>query len=212
MKLQGVIRLGALTIAAALATVASASTITFNTNAAGTQFGSGVLVLNSSSGAAATLTFTPNSSATVGVPSNIDLGDFLLVCSTCGPAGTGPNATFGSFTFDLVVTDTTDGATGVFVGTSTGGTVNSNASTISISWLPLQLGPGTSNASSGSFGPTYFTISTPTLIVAPNSGSPQGDTTVQGTVNSTTVPEPATLAMVGGAFVALAALSRKRRK
>jgi hypothetical protein len=51
-----------------------------------------------------------------------------------------------------------------------------------------------------------------TLIVAPNSGTPPGDTSIQGTVSSTLVPEPATMAMVGGLFVGLAALARKRRR
>jgi len=203
-----------------LAASASASTINYPTNSASTVFVTGAgtitdsgLELESNSGVAATLTFTPNTTSAVGVPSNIDLGDFLLVCSTCTTqaAGTG-EAVFGAFTFDLVVDDTTDGATGKYVGTSSGGDVYSDESTISISWSPLVLGPGTTNALTGSFGPTSFTISSPTLIVAPNSGTPPGDTTVQGAVNSTLIPEPATMAMVGGLFVGLAALARKRRR
>ncbi len=77
--------LTALTIGVALllmAASASAITITYNT-VTGTQFVSGGLTLNNSSGAAATLKFVPNASSTSAVPSNINLGDFLLACPTC---------------------------------------------------------------------------------------------------------------------------------
>jgi hypothetical protein len=78
---------------------------------------------------------------------------------------------YSGFTFGLVVTDTTDGATGEFVGTSTGGTISSNSSTIDITWstVPVNspgLGLGPNNSLSG------------------NSGSNAGETTVQGTVSA----------------------------
>jgi len=59
----------------------------------------------------------------------------------------------------LVVDDTTSGACGKFVGTSTGGTVSSNSSKMQINWTApsgLQIGPGTNNTASGNFGPTIF--------------------------------------------------------
>jgi len=187
-----------------LAATASASTIEYNTLTS-VFFGDG-LTLDSSSGQTATLTFTPASDTTVGTPTNISFGSFQLACATCTPTA---GATFSSFTFDLIVTDVTAGATGEYVGTGTGGTVFSNVSPISITWSPLQLGPGLSGAISGDFGAAVFDISSPTLIVAPNSNG--GNTTVQGVV-SVVVPEPATLAMVGGAFIGLAALARRRRR
>jgi hypothetical protein len=185
--------------------------ISYTTNASGTEFVAGVNsdVLNSSGGAAATLTFIPNTNSNAGVPSNIDLGDFLLVCGTCSTSQT---TTFGSFTFDLVVTDSTDGATGEFVGTSTGGTVSSNSSTIAVNWTSpanLQIGPGISHALSGSFGPTEFNLVSPvSLIVAPNSGTPPGDTTIQGQVSS--APEPMTFFLTGGALMGLGLLRRSK--
>jgi hypothetical protein len=210
IKLCRFIQLASITAVAVfmMATSANAGTISYTTNSAGTQFvvgGSG-LVVHSTSGQAGTITFTPNTTSNTGVPSNIDLGDFIMACSTCSTSQT---TIFGSFTFDLVVDDTTDGATGEFVGTSAGGTVSSNSSTVQINWQsPLVIGPGTTNTLSGNFGQTWFDVVSPTsLIVAPNSGTPPGDTTIQGQVNS--VPEPATFGMIGGALIGLGLLRRK---
>lgn len=186
-----------------MAASASAASITFNTNAAGTKFEGGTLVLNSNAGAAATLTFTANGSTTSGVPSIINLGDFLLACANCTTQAQGGGAFYNAFKFDLVITDTTDGATGTFVGTSTGGSVWSDVSQISITWAPLLL-------QGGSFGTTVFGINSPTGIPAPNSGTPPGDVTVQGTVSSSAVPEPATLALLGCGLLGLGMVYRKR--
>jgi hypothetical protein len=197
-----------------MAASASASLITYNTNAAGTEFISPTtgLTLLSTSGPAATLRFAPNVTSTTGTPSNINFGDFILTC-TAGCSAT-PDTLFPAFTFDLVVTDTTDGATGKFVGTSAGGAVSANTSTIQVNWqAPLFFGPGTTNSLSGNFGLTRFDMVSPTsLIVAPNSGTAgaQGDTTVQGQLRSTAdIPEPATLSLIGGALLGLGILRRK---
>lgn len=104
----------------------------------------------------------------------------------------------------------TDSATGRFVGTSTGGTVFSDVSQLTINWAPLQLGPGTNNAISGNFGTTIFTTTIFTGIVAPNSGAVPGQSTVQGFVTSSAVPEPATLSLIGAALLGLGMLRRKR--
>jgi hypothetical protein len=200
---------------------ASASTITYSTNSALTIFVGGTDVFSSTGGSAATLTFTPNLSSTSGTPSNINYGDFLLACPTCGTQTSGLGTHFNAFTFDLVVIDTTDNVQGEFIGTSTGGSVWSDVSQISVTWLPLQLGPGTSGVLAGlgpTFNTTYFTISTPTLIVAPNSGCTSGtsgpgcgDTTVQGTVNEASgTPEPTTFLLLGSALLGLGVLRRKR--
>ncbi len=187
MTLTRIVKAASPACAAVIFTVvsASAATITYNTNATGaggTNF-NGVtnqLVLNSTSGPAASLTYTPNGNTTNGVPSNVNFGDFLLACAACSTQNAAvPNGSnFSAFTFNLVLTDITDNAKGTFVGSSTGGMVFSDVSGLTINWSPLQLGPGASGATSGNFGTSTFTIGSPTRIVAPNSGSPAGDTTV----------------------------------
>jgi hypothetical protein len=220
MKLGRLIQF-ALVAAAVLimAASASATTIQWTTNGVATGFTSapagytitdgGLELLDAAAGVE--LLFTPNASPVGGnaVPSNVDFGDFLLICTGCATGGTA----FGSFTFSLEITDVTDSATGVFTGTSTAGTVTPTSATMDVNWSPTQVGPGTTNATGGTnFSTTFFTVPNMTLIVAPNSGTPPGDTSIQGTVSSTLVPEPATMAMVGGLFVGLAALARKRRR
>jgi hypothetical protein len=80
---------------------------------------------------------------------------------------------------------------------------------VQINWQnPLTIGPGTTNALTGNFGGTSFDMVSPTsLIVAPNSGTPPGDTTIQGQINST--PEPATMGMFGGALLAFGLWRKK---
>lgn len=202
---------------------ASANSITFSTNGAGTLFTAGVgtitnsgltLDSNAVSTEAATLTYNPLPSGAANSGSFISYGFFALTCSLCTNAAGGDGATFGNFTFDLQVTDSTDGATGVYVGTYSGGntTIYNDSSNLSVTWSPLQLGPGTSNASSGSFGPTDFVIFSPTPIVDPQ--TLDGETSVQGQIQSSVpgTPEPATMAMMGGALLGLGLFGKRLKK
>lgn len=79
-----------------------------------------------------------------------------------------------------------------------------------VNWqAPLSMGPQGNNALTGNFGSTVFDMVAPiSLIVAPNSGTPPGDTTIQGQLSSS--PEPATFGLIGGALIGLGLLRRKK--
>ena len=206
-----------------IAARANASTVTFNTNGSGTGFnGTSSLVLNSTSGAAATLTFLPEPSSTIGVPTNANYGIFSILCNSCSNLAGGGGAIFPNFTFNLMINNTGPGptfapiATGRFVGTSEGNNVYRDQSQIRINWVPTILGTGTNNALTGNFGATSFDINQTSRIVAPNSGANDGQTTVQGTVRGLTgvpvadaIPEPVTLGVVGCALVGFVVARRK---
>src|SRR5450755_2827209 len=104
MKKQSLL-LSKLAVVGAMAVSASATSIVFNTNAAGTMFAGGNLTLNSSSGVAAMLSYTPNGNTSSGIPSGLNFGFFTLHCAGCGTQDAGGGSFFNPFMFDLVLTD-----------------------------------------------------------------------------------------------------------
>jgi hypothetical protein len=184
-----------------VASNASAATINYSTTGVGTLTSTGF------GGGTSTLVFTGNPGASSGTPSIVNLGDFELVCTDCSTsvAGTAGATYAAGQTFQLNISDATDSATGHFTGTLGGGTVFSDSSPLMITWDGFVV-------DSGSFQSTVFTVFSPTPLAAPNSGSPAGDTTVQGHIDASVsaVPEPATYSLVGGALVSLGLWRRKK--
>lgn len=132
--------------------------------------------------------------ALVTAPTLVSFGTF-----NASDSGAGGTVTIGAFSFNLVVHDLTDGGTTTFVGSSTGGTMAHNQSTVIVSWSPL----------SGSVGNSLFGIFTPTQIVPTTTTN--GEVTIQGQVTNTT-PEPASMALLGGGLIALGLASRRKIK
>ena len=189
------------TAAFVMASSAGAATINYSTT------GLGPLTSTGFGGGTSTLVFTGNPGASSGTPSIVNLGDFELVCTDCSTSVSGTaGATYAAGqSFQLNISDTTDSATGHFTGTLSGGTVFSDSSPLMITWDGFVV-------DSGNFQSTVFTVFSPTPLAAPNSGSPAGDTTVQGHIDASvsSVPEPATYSLVGGALVSLGLLRRKK--
>jgi hypothetical protein len=191
-----------------LAANANAGTISYTTNDAGTGFVDGnttSLTLNGYyAGAPATITFVPDTTNGAGVPSSVSFGDFVVVCSSCTTqANHSSFAYFTGFTFDLVVSDSSDGATGEFIGTSSGGYVYSDVTEVQVNWQSTSIGAGTLNALTGNFGTTAFDLVSATTALNP------GDTTVSGQIVSST-PEPATFALFCGTLFGLGCLGGKK--
>ena len=203
-----------------MAASAHAGTVTFDTLSSGFVGGGstcntpalGTTCINTIGGSPSTgqLGFVADPSMTA--VGNVNYGNFTVVCTSCSNIAGGVGAFFPAFSFDLIIHDITDNTTGMFVGSVGASQVYTDASNLTITWVPLQLGPGTSGASggSGSFGTTDFNITTQTRIVNVFSGAQVGSTTVQGTIANGT-PEPTTLGLVGGALIGLGLLRKKVR-
>ena len=211
MTIRQLIRAASITMAAVLLMAASANaTVTFNTTSSvfsGDGLSLPSLVVPGS--ATATLVFQTQPGASVNPPptSNVNYGIFTLACPLCTKQGVPGvmGATFAPFDFNLTITETSPyAASGVFVGHSPGGQVYLDSSNITVTWNPLQLGPG------ANFGSTFFTTTLTTGIVNPTSGTNVGESTVQGAVGDNFIPEPATLGLIGSGLIGLGLLRRKR--
>lgn len=198
-------------LAGLLAVAASASTVNYNTTGSAFScngvFGCSQLTTTSLSVGGITMTYNTGSGSNVVTPSIINLGNIVS-------SGTGTNANLTGLLLTLNVNSTPPGTGGTLPNGALSGMLSTNNSGTIIHFSPNNTTtafgtlPGVVLSGGGqSF--TYQVLNTTLGLQAPTVGNPLGQTTIQGAVTDSSVPEPATFALMG-AGLGLAALLRRR--
>jgi hypothetical protein len=133
--------------------------------------------------------------ATVNAPTSVGYGFFNIDSSGLTLNGV---VNIGGFSIALVIHDLTDGGTTTILGSSAGGQIAQNSSNVNVVWSP----------NTGVNGPTTWEVDTPTRLVPPNTTI--GETTIQGQVTSSLVPEPASMFMMGTGLFAVGFAARRK--
>jgi hypothetical protein len=179
---------------------AKADVITFTSTGifTGPGAGSGTQTYTVGSGAnLTTLTFTDGANSTVAPPpSNVNFGVITIATS-----GEGASLDGTTLTLNIVQTSPSDGSN-TFVGQLTGTIFQTPAPGGSSAQLVFSV-------NSFTIGNVIYTIQPVYLLPAPGTGN---QVTLQGTVNTAPIPEPATMLLLGTGLAGVAASVRKRRK
>jgi len=159
-----------------------------------------------------TLTYKPNLGATLNANpiASGTFGEIWLQCNDGSINCASVNLTPVGLVLNIIFTQTSpDPASGTVSTTSITGTIGGNSGLATIAWSMPSVQIGTAPV-------TYTVVNSPLNIVSPSNSNeqgtsplgPPGKTTIQGTVS--TVPEPGTYALIGGALFGLGMLRRKR--
>jgi flagellin len=187
----------------ASATVSYQVSANFNGNAVTTSNTTATI-----SGASDTLTLTWINNEPAGPvtpPSNTTWGSLYVTIS----GASADTFAFTGTSLTILLTDLATGGTvtetGTFSGTfSVAAGQSAPSSSGQISWAPN--GPQTASG-----GSTVVFTTDVTDAIGLNLGLTNANSTVNGTINSSAVPEPATFGMLGAALVGLGFFARKRK-
>lgn len=219
MKLGRIIHAAMIVVAAfLLVSSASASFITYNTSGSDTLLSCGTIGAACVQNSATSITVGGITLIydTTSVTGNTLVPPSFTSLGAIDASGSGSDVSFAGATLSIGIDDTSLGVNGDMPVGTFSGVISTNSSSLSISFTSgfLVTTEGTLPGVALTNGTTtdVFQVLNTTEGIEPVS---EGTTTLQGYVTQGvpgTVPEPATMAMVGGLFIGLGALARKRRK
>jgi hypothetical protein len=156
-----------------------------------------------------TLTYNTGSGSGVVSPSIINLGNIVTT-------GTGTSVNLSGLLLDININSTPPGSGGLLPAGAVSGSLSTNNSSAT-----LLFGPNNTTTAfgtlpgviltDGSFDYIYQVLNPLLGLQAPTVGNPVGQTSIQGAVTVTAVPEPSTWAMMILGFAGIGFLSYRRK-